>query len=136
MNVIPILIGVAFIGGWIYLLKYVQTKAKEQNAEGEEFRTGKPPIWRIVLYCLIAVAIPIYFTYPDLQKLQPQIKILAGFSLLILPAFIILIGVVLPKIIKEKRNWITKHRKLILVVFCVTLALQIFLKLWDIFHKK
>ena len=26
-----------------------------------EFRTGSPPIWRVVIYALIAMAIPIYF---------------------------------------------------------------------------
>jgi hypothetical protein len=30
-----------------------------------EFRTGKPPTWRIILYVLIAVAIPFYFFTRD-----------------------------------------------------------------------
>jgi hypothetical protein len=135
VKLIPILIAAAFIGGWIYLLKYVRTKAGEQTAEGEEFRTGRPPTWRIVLYCLIAVAIPIYFTYPDFNKLQPQIKILLLGAILILPAFIFLIGVILPAIAKKKKSWLTEYKKLILYIFYIALAISISLKLWDIFHN-
>ncbi len=135
MNIVPTLIGVVFIGGWIYLLKYVYTKAREQNAEGEEFRTGRPPAWRIMLYCLIAVAIPVYFTCPDLQKLQPQTKILLGVTILILPAFIVFLGIVLPAIAKKKKVWLTEHKKLTLYVIYIALAVSISLKLWDIFHK-
>ena len=104
VNAIPLLIGVAFIGGWIYLLKYVFTKAREQNAEGEEFRTGKPPAWRIVLYCLIAIAIPVYFTYPDLKKLQPAIKVLLGFVILILNGIYNFYRRCLAGVCKEKEN--------------------------------
>jgi hypothetical protein len=136
VKLVPLLIGVAFIGGWIYLLKYVQTKAREQNAEGEEFRTGRPPTWRIVLYCLIAVAIPLYFTHPDLNKLQPQIKILLVAAILILPTFIIFLGVILPAIVKKKKAWLTEHRTLMLRLLYVLVTLSALLKLWDIFHKQ
>jgi hypothetical protein len=135
VKLIPLLITAAFIGGWIYLLKYVQTKAREQNAEGEEFRTGRPPTWRIVLYCLIAVAIPLYFFYPKLNELQPQIKPLLVAAILILPAFIILIGVILPAFVKKKKSWLTEHKQLIICVCYIALAISILLKLWDIFHK-
>jgi len=135
VKLIPLLIGVALIGGWLYLLKYVKTKAREQNAEGEEFRTGRPPTWRIVLYCLIAVAIPLYFFYPKLNELQPQIKPLLVAAILILPAFIILIGVILPAFVKKKKSWLTEHKQLIICVCYIALAISILLKLWDIFHK-
>lgn len=117
------------------MLKYVYAKAREQNAEGEEFRTGRPPTWRIALYCLIAIAIPVYFTYPDLKKLQPAIKVLLGVVILILPAFIIFTGIVLPVFVKKKKTWLAEHKKLILYVFYIALALSVSLKLWDIFHK-
>jgi hypothetical protein len=135
VKLIPFLIGAALIGGWIYLLKYVQTKAREQNAEGEEFRTGRPPIWRIVLYCLIAVAIPLYFSYPKLNELQPKIKILLVAVILILPAFIIFIGVILPAIVKKNKTWLAEHKTLLLRLLYVVVILSALLKLWEIFHK-
>jgi len=92
------------------LLRYVFVKAREQNAEGEEFRTGRPPTWRIALYCLIAVAIPLYFFYPKLNELQPQIKLLFYAVILILPVFIIFIGVILPAFVKKNKTWLAEHQ--------------------------
>jgi len=103
MKFIFLLIPIAMIGGWIYLFKYVSTKAREQNIEGEEFRTGRPPTWRIVLYCLIAVAIPLYFTYPKLSQSESRFKILFAVVILLLPAYIILLGVVLPAFLKKHK---------------------------------
>jgi hypothetical protein len=135
VNLIPLLIGLALLGGWIYLLKYVYTKAREQNVEGEEFRTGRPPAWRIVLYCLIVIAIPLYFSYPKLKELQPQIKILLAATILILPVFIVFIGVILPAIVKKKKAWLMEHKTLILRLLYVVVILSALLKLWNIFHK-
>ena len=44
----------------------------------DDFRTGRPPSWRVVLYAIIAMAIPVYFFYPRLGELSPPI---AGFVL-------------------------------------------------------
>ena len=109
------------------MLRYVFVKAREQNAEGEEFRTGRPPTWRIALYCLIAVAIPLYFFYPKLNELQPQIKLLFYAVILILPV---------PAFVKKNKTWLAEHQKIILYALYVVLALSVLLKLWDIFAKK
>jgi hypothetical protein len=130
------LIPVALIGGWIYLIKFAQARAMDQSAEGEEFRTSRPPTWRIVLYTLIFLAIPLYFFYPKLNELSFQLKVLFGFVILIGPAFVIAIGVVLPALVKKKKAWLTKHRTLMLLLLYVVVTLSALLKLWDIFHKQ
>ena len=118
------------------MLKFVQTKAIDKTEEGEQFRTGRPPTWRIILYALIFMAIPLYFSYPHLKELQPQLKLLFWAVILLGPAFVIFIGIVMPWLAKKNKAWLTARQSLMLRLLYVVLIISALLKLWDIFQKK
>jgi hypothetical protein len=56
------------IAGWFLLLRFVQNRAVANSPAGEQFRTGSPPKWRLIIYALIAIAIPVYFFAPDVHE--------------------------------------------------------------------
>lgn len=107
----------------------------ENTASGEEFRTGRPPTWRVMLYALIAMAIPLYFFYPHLNELQPGLKFLFWIIIFAIGAFVVFFGIILPWMVKRNKSWIIEHRGLVLRVLYVALTLNALLKLWDIIEK-
>ncbi len=136
MSLVFMLLPWVFIGGWIFLRKFVQTKAMDQSVEGEKFRTGRPPTWRIILYAVIFMAIPLYFFYPRLNELKPQIRPLIWVLTFAGGGTIIFIGITLPWLVKRNKVWLTEHKNLMLRTLYVIIMLSALLKFWGIFHKE
>jgi len=77
-----------------------------------EFRTGRPPTWRVMIYVFIAMAIPVYFTYPRLHTLSPTLKVVFWIYIFGVGLMPIYFGVFLPWVAKRKRTWIVEHQTL------------------------
>jgi Kef-type K+ transport system membrane component KefB len=95
-----------------------------------EFNTGRPPMWRIIVYALIAMAIPFYFFYPRLGELH-QYKFVFWIILPLTGVFIISLGII-PWMLKNNKAasaWMSKHRSLLVWIIFVLL---IFYWLWQL----
>lgn len=125
-----------FLGMLFLFYNWVQTRAMDASSRGEEFRTGRPPTWRIVIYALIATAIPIYFTYPDLGRLTMPVKLLLGLVLLLPGGMVVFMGIIMPAVRDKNKTWIAEHRGLLIKLLGFLVLLGVALQLWGMLHKK
>lgn len=88
----------------------------------ENFRTGGPPVWRVVLYALIAVTIPVYFFYSRLGELTPPLRVLFWFSVVFLGPGMVVSFAALPWIAKSLKTGPPKRRQVIRLVFAAVLV--------------
>jgi hypothetical protein len=94
------------------------------------------PKWRLAIYVFIGVAIPVYFSNPHLGELHDS-KLLPLFCFaLLLPVGMVMFCASLPLIAKKHKAWIIEHKTLLLRLVYVAIALNVLLKLLDMFHAK
>ena len=89
------------------------------------FRTGRPPIWRVVIYALIAMAIPIYFFYLRLGQLSPLWRVVFWFTVIFLGGGMVVFFALLPWISTVMKSGILKQRRFIRDAFVVILLFGI-----------
>ncbi len=123
-----------FVGAWFLLLNYVQTRALDTSEKGEEFRTGGVPKWRIAIYVLVATALPGYISYPRIKE-TPHGGLLFCIALLI-PAGMVMFFAFMPAMLKKHKPWIAEHKRLIVRLLYIAVALSILLKVWGMLYKK
>jgi hypothetical protein len=101
-----------------------------------EFRTGRPPIWRVVIYALVAMAIPIYFFYPRLGELSPQLRVLFWFTVVFLGGGMVVYFALLPSIVRMIKSGTMKQRRFIRTVLVLVILFGIVCRMLGSIHWK
>jgi hypothetical protein len=100
-----------------------------------DFNTGRPPMWRLIFYALVVMAIPIYFFYPHFNELSLGLKLVSVVLLVSSVLSVFFVGVIMPLIKNNNISWIKEHNGIIRIVLIIILLLIGVLKLVDIFYK-
>jgi len=101
-----------------------------------EFRTGRPPIWRVVIYALVAMAIPIYFFYPRLGELSPQLRVLFWFTVVFVGGGMVVLFASLPWISTMMKSGTMKQRRFIRTALWAVLLFGIVCRIIGSIHWK
>jgi quinol-cytochrome oxidoreductase complex cytochrome b subunit len=102
----------------------------------EDFRTGRPPTWRVVFYAIIAMAIPVYFFYPRLGELNPPLRVLFWFLVVFLGGGMVIYFAALPWIVANLKAGPPKRRQFIQLAFVIVLVFGIVCELLASIHWK
>jgi len=107
-----------------------------QHFMDNEFRTGRPPIWRVVIYALIAMAIPIYFFYPRLGELTPPLRVLFWFLVVFVGGGMVVYFASIPSIVAMMKTGTVKQRRFIRTAFVVAILFGIVCRILGSIHWK
>jgi hypothetical protein len=102
----------------------------------ENFRTGRPPIWRLVIYALIAMAIPIYFSYPHLGELSLPVRVCFWFTVIFGGCGLVVYIAALPWIITNMKSGPPRRMRFIRLAFMVVLVVGVVSRILASIHWK
>jgi membrane protease YdiL (CAAX protease family) len=102
----------------------------------DDFRTGRRPKWRIIVYALIVWAIIFFSSYSQLAEMH-QYKYLFWIFIPLPGLFIIYFGFIHEKLKNNKtaKAWMTKHGLLLRWIVFMLLVLNGLWKLHDMTHQ-
>lgn len=101
----------------------------------EDFRTGRPPIWRVVIYALIAMAIPVCFCYPHSGKLSLPLRVLFWFLVVFLGGGLVVYIAALPWIVSNFKSGPPKRMRFIRWGFAAVLVIGIISRILALIWK-
>jgi len=101
-----------------------------------DFNTGRPPTWRVILYAVVVIAIPIYFFYPKFNGLSLGLKVVSVGLLISSVLCVFFIGIVMPMLANANRTWLTEHQRLIRILLAAIATITGLWKLFDLLHTK
>jgi len=100
-----------------------------------DFNTGRPPTWRLILYVSVVMAIPIYFFYPKFNELSPGLKLVSVVLLVSSVASVFFVGIILPQIKNNNKSWIEEHKGRIRTILILIILLTGVLKFADMYYR-
>jgi hypothetical protein len=101
-----------------------------------KFRTGRPPVWRVAIYALIAMAIPIYFFYPRLGELSLPLRVLFWFLVVFVGGGMVVYFASIPSIVTMMKSGTMKRRRFICFAFVTVLLFGILCDILGSIHWK
>jgi hypothetical protein len=89
----------------------------------------------VILYASIAMVIPIYAARGHMQELH-QYQLLFWVIVLCIGATILFMGIVMPLLVQNNKNWLADHKGLIRILLLSIFTIIGLLKLWGVIFGK
>lgn len=113
----------------------VSTAEQKRAAVQRNFKTGRPPTWRVVIYALIAMAIPVYFTYPHFGELSLPLRVLFWFVVIFLGGGMVVYFAALPWIVANWKSGPPNRKRFIRTAFVVVVVFGIVCRVLAVIWK-